>query len=228
MQKPGILAKIKSQFVSGKRKVRRMKGGLLKGLNFPLNLKRQSQVYLGLYERETHGWIQKLTTAIRTFIDAGANNGQLTTFALLRTKAEQVLAFEPETFQHEWIRKAIHANGGKDAEQLKIYPFFLGSKDNGTVRTVDSFGPKIEYPCFLKVDVEGGEVDLLRGAKETLRGGDCRLVVETHTESKEQECIALLKELGYTVEIIPNAWWRAILPEDRPLGHNRWLAAYVR
>jgi MoaA/NifB/PqqE/SkfB family radical SAM enzyme len=91
-------------------------------------------------------------------------------------------------------------------------------------RTLDSFRPRIKYPCFIKVDVEGAEVDVLRGVEEILERG-VRLVIETHSENAERRCVDFLEERGYETKIIKSAWWRSILPEQRPDSHNRWLAA---
>ena len=203
-----------------------MQGGLLKGLRFPLSLHNQAQVYLGLYERETHDWIVRLTDDIHTFVDAGANNGQLSTFALAKTDARRVLAFEPEVFQHESIRIAARANDVDDADRLRIYSWFLGDDTGEDVRPLDAFQDEIAYPCFLKIDVEGGETEVLRGATSVLQEGECRLLVETHAEAKEDECRSILRRLGYTTQVIDHAWWRAILPFERPRDHNRWLIAH--
>jgi hypothetical protein len=36
----------------------------------------------------------------------------------------------------------------------------------------------------------------------------------------------MLTAQGFQLEVVPNAWWRVILPEMRPIEHNRWLAAW--
>ena len=35
-----------------------------------------------------------------------------------------------------------------------------------------------------------------------------------------------LERNGFRVRIVPNAWWRVVLPEQRPVELNRWLVAY--
>ena len=45
-------------------------------------------------------------------------------------------------------------------------------------------------------------------------------------EEAERDCVAFLQSAGYRMKIISQGWWRAILPENRPSLHNRWLVAW--
>lgn len=78
---------------------------------------------------------------------------------------------------------------------------------------------------MIKIDVEGAELDVLKGAEQTLRRLPCGVVVETHALHLEKECLALLQGLGYQTRIVRNGWYRALLPETRKIPHNRWLVA---
>ena len=51
------------------------------------------------------------------------------------------------------------------------------------------------------------------------------LLVETHSVELERDCMGLLEELQYHCQIIENAWWRNVIPELRPIQHNRWFFA---
>jgi hypothetical protein len=53
-----------------------------------------------------------------------------------------------------------------------------------------------------------------------------RWLIETHSLDLERGCIELLAGHGYVTRIIPNAWWRIAVPEQRHGEINRWLAAY--
>jgi len=41
-------------------------------------------------------------------------------------------------------------------------------------------------------------------------------------------CLRSLTEAGYVVRVVHDAWWRVVLPEQRPSTHNRWLVARRR
>ena len=83
-------------------------------------------------------------------------------------------------------------------------------------------------PGFIKVDVDGFELEVLRGAARTFREKCVDLLLETHSPALEQHSIEILQGFGLTTQIIKNSWYRSILREQRPSAHNRWLWASNR
>ncbi len=77
---------------------------------------------------------------------------------------------------------------------------------------------------FFKIDVDGWELDVLKSAEALISITECRFIIETHSPELEQSCIRFLTAHGYRVTVIPNAWWRIAVPEQRP-AHNRWISA---
>jgi hypothetical protein len=77
----------------------------------------------------------------------------------------------------------------------------------------------------VKIDVEGGELDVLQSAPQLFEKNAADFLIETHSLELEERIIGLFTDSGYTTEIIRPAWWRRLLPEQRPLIHNRWLIA---
>jgi hypothetical protein len=63
-----FLSAVKGRFVSKERRPRRVVSGPHKGLVMQLGFAKELQMYLGLYERETHGWIKRLSRGIGTGI----------------------------------------------------------------------------------------------------------------------------------------------------------------
>jgi hypothetical protein len=51
------------------------------------------------------------------------------------------------------------------------------------------------------------------------------ILVETYSSEPERHCVNFLEEVGYTCRIIKDAWWRSLIPQQRPREHNRWLFA---
>jgi hypothetical protein len=80
-------------------------------------------------------------------------------------------------------------------------------------------------PVPLKIDVDGAELDVLRAIRGFLSSRRVFLLLETHSEELDAECGSFLEELGYDVAVVPQAWWRRFIPEQRPIGFNRWLWA---
>lgn len=61
---------------------------------------------------------------------------------------------------------------------------------------------EIERPNFLKVDVEGAELRVLRGARETLVTAKPVIAAELHTVANAVECTEFLHDLGYRMTIL--------------------------
>jgi hypothetical protein len=70
----------------------------------------------------------------------------------------------------------------------------------------------------------GCEIDVLRSGRQLLRSSNVRWLIETHSPDLESECLRFLTDFGYQTQMIPNAWWRCFVPEERT-KHNRWLVA---
>ncbi len=64
------------------------------------------------------------------------------------------------------------------------------------------YGPKgLRKPSYIKIDVEGAEFDVLKGARKLLQEERPILLLSTHdryVEGIKEECFDLLKSVGYT------------------------------
>jgi FkbM family methyltransferase len=152
---------------------------------------------LGLYEPEKTRAIQALLKPGETFVDVGGNKGDFALLAAkIVGDNGNVVCIEPEPTNLNWIRRSIDLNGYKnikvcnlalsdhDGESL----LHLGTKsgfhtllsgapdrDQGSlkvrVRKLDSLLPELDVRAVnvLKIDVEGAELQVLKGAIETIR-----------------------------------------------------------
>ena len=211
-------------FPSG-RTPRTIRGGLLAGLRMQVDFAHETQRWLGLQEREIHGLLRRFSEGIRTAVDVGASDGMYTLYFLARTPAQKVLAFEPCSERLSLLKANLALNHLEDNQRLEMVPKFVRASLGADSVTLDSFAPSIVPPCLVKVDVEGGEAELLRGAPSLLGWRGMRWIIEVHSKDLEEECIEILRAAHYRTQIVPNAWWRAVVPELRPLELNHWLVA---
>lgn len=191
-----------------------------------LSLRHQSQIYLGLFEREVHPWLVRLTRGIHTAIDIGADSGEYTLFFLRRTDAEKVLAFEPNPEALPLLRENLQFNALGESNRLEVSTAMVGESNGANKVSLDSLVGSMRLPCFIKMDVDGAEAEILKGAGRLNGSGGVRWLIETHSKSLESECLEQLNAAGFETRIIGNAWWRVIIPELRPIEHNRWVAAW--
>jgi hypothetical protein len=221
----GLVSKIKGHVVPHGKAVRSIQGGALRGIRMNLDLAYETQMYLGLAEREIHAALTQFSREVRTAIDIGSAFGEYTLFFLTKTPAQRVFAFDPEPRMQGQLYENLRLNGIASDPRLQFSPKYVGKAADEKTITLDLLIPEIEFPCIVKVDVDGSEVDVLRGARLFLGIDGVRWIIETHSKQLEADCVVLLRNAGYLTSIVPNAWWRTIVPEQRPIELNRWLLA---
>lgn len=217
---------IKSAFGAGSKRPHRIWTGAFRGLTLHLDASNSMQVILGFYERETYRYLRKLSTGIGTAIDIGAAQGEYSIFFLKTARAQSVLAFEPHPENRETFQENLKSNDLDSDERLKIIRKYLGRREETDWTTLDSFTAGLCEPVFIKMDVDGAEVEVLWGAKKLLGLRRVRLLIETHSAELEDQCVRILDESGFSTKIIHNGWWRSIVRDQRPIAHNRWLIGY--
>jgi FkbM family methyltransferase len=153
-----------------------------------------------------------------TVIDCGANIGNHTVFWGMFCK--KVIAFEPFKANFDLLEKNIAANSiNAEAHRLvmsdtvgrfsstEITPNLGGIRflkdDNGEYHsnTLDNIVKnKVD---LLKIDVEGDEVEVLRGAKRILQEDHPTLFIEVHfiRDNMDKECLEVLKQYGYQEDV---------------------------
>lgn len=188
--------------------------------------KTQRTMSLGLFEPGETRLITELLGPGDTFIDVGAHIGWFSTLAASRVGGNgQVIACEPYPANVTALRQNLELNG---ARNVRVVEAALGSGpgtlrlasagDSGGVTALDwAHDGQVEVPLttlddvaadlttikLLKVDVEGWEPDVLRGATRTLaRTGNVLIEVNRpalqKAGSSPEEVFDLLRATGFT------------------------------
>lgn len=175
-------------------------------------------------EPGTRRILQMIAPAGGTAVDVGASVG-LHTLALARAigPAGKLHAFEAEPRLEPFLRRTLHANGLHHVE-LKILAvgaehgeavfhvartighsslYALGSPSEVReevkvqLRPLDELIPETTKVDVIKIDVEGAELDVIKGAEKTLvRSPDCALVAELGPSHLTRVGISLAEWLG--------------------------------
>jgi hypothetical protein len=224
-RKPGVLRYLKTALLPTGRRPVTILTGPFKGIRMELDLQNESQIYAGLYEREVFSSIGRLSKDVRTVVDIGAAQGEYTFYSLMKTNAERVISFEPEPSMIARLGHNLKLNALDRNPRLEMCTKYVGSVDGDNTIGVEQLSSWIQPPCFIKMDIEGGEAEVLRAcAERLLQGPGLRWLIETHSDALRKDCESILASCGYTTKYIPQAWWRALIPELRGTDVG-WLVA---
>lgn len=201
---------------------RRLPSGIGRGLRLALDLRGgHIGLYLGLYEVELNSHLRKLCYPGALCFDIGGSIGY-DALVLAKLSRSKVVTVEASSDLCHQITANVHANWTLASSVSVVNAYVDRSSVCDGHITVDDLAEQHFVPDFIKIDTEGGEVDTLRGAAQTL--GDRRpgLLIEVHSAELEAECIALLRGFGYIPTIVEQ---RRFLRDHRPTDHNRWIIA---
>jgi methyltransferase FkbM-like protein len=197
--------------------------GVGRGCRFVIDPAHKSQRIVGLDEAELAAGFRRNASRARTFIDVGASDGYYPVVALRLNPSLTAVGCEPQTDleRRAWENYRLTFPAGGPRMEWVAKPVGDGP---GQV-ALDDLAAGRPGPVFVKIDVDGGEVGVLRSGPGVLARADCALLVEVHSRPLEEGCVEGLRAAGYHCRVIPNAWWRRLVPEHRPIGWNRWVAA---
>lgn len=198
---------------------RRIPVGIARGVRMRIDFAHQTRQYLGLYELELDRHLRRMLRPGVSAFDVGAQAGYDSLAIANRTRAP-VAAFECDD-------QCLAAMGQSFALNPELAPLIrpvramvgVGEDRLGLDDWAFSEG---FVPDFVKLDIEGGEVDALRSASRILRERRPALVVEVHSLDLERAVGRTLVDHGYRPVVVSQ---RALLSDRRPMAHNRWLVA---
>ena len=178
----------------------------------------------GLFECQLMEWAKQFCKSDKIFLDIGAHTG---TYAIsLATSSREVVAFEPQRSTFYALCGSVVASGY--ANQITCHQCGLGSEDQvgkqtlkivsndggGSsllpseretvireetveIRTLDSFN--LKDVGFIKMDVENNELNVLRGALDTIRESDYPPILFESNDSNPELFGFLREALKYKI-----------------------------
>jgi FkbM family methyltransferase len=170
------------------------------GLRFELDLADwiQRSIYLGTFEQEESRLVAKFLVPGMTVIDVGANVGYYTALAASRVGSQgRIFAIEPDTRAFARLQSLIDTNRlparafnfglGERSGQEHLYQSPSSRNNTPTMIAHGGFAPTATVPIrrlddcmdewqvtrvdLLKIDVEGWEPQVFRGASRALESG---------------------------------------------------------
>lgn len=168
------------------------------------------------YEKETFNQLKKEIKPNDTFIDVGANIGRFT--IIMAEEGLCVYSFEPIKDNFELLRTNIKNNNLEKKTQLYnvglgdkkekkdicyipykhgeasvVFNFKKGIKEIININKLDDVKIKVQNNCFLKIDVEGFEYNVLIGAGKFIKKYKPKIIIEIWREETKE----ILKNYGY-------------------------------
>ena len=180
--------------------------GPAKGLSVVLNLTEPEQLEMA----------RKLAPSVGVCWDIGANVGLYT--LLFSRYSMHVFAFEPLPRNIRYLVRTLEVNGVTNAtivpcavsDSVGLSAFQEGanyaegrldSKGRQPVAVIsgDAFASTYGVvPSLVKIDVEGGELSVLKGANKLLLNHKPTILLSTHGESRRVDCFSFLRSVGYS------------------------------
>jgi len=193
--------------------------------------------WLGSYEMNKRLAFEREIKDGSIIYDIGANVGYFTLLASVMVGENgRVYAFEPLPRNIDFLKKHISLNIISNIEVIEAAVssdsgeafFDLGastamghlSEDGGLHVRMVSLDDlvstrRISPPNYMKIDVEGAEYEVLRGAKGIIETYQPILFLDTHQRSAHKETINFLEEHHYQFEIL----------DGKPLSATKELIA---
>ena len=223
---PGIgdvmLGMVDAAFPTHELLTRRIRAGPLRQMVIEID-PRALDMVIGRYEPAIQLVVERTLRAGDVAFDVGANLGYFT--LLMATNvgpSGRVVAFEPDPDMVSALERNLSRNI-RDADSVVALAAAAGAEagkvafkrgwraTRGAVvatggdfevdmMTVDDAAGRFGAPRLLKIDVEGGEVDVLAGASDVLDTAKPLVLVEVHSDALESACMQLLEGFGYVCE----------------------------
>lgn len=200
-----------NRLVGSEQRVVRVRSGAARGARLALDLSREKAYWLGYYEPSVQKFLEQNVAPGDVVYDVGAHIGFFSVCAA--RLGAVVYAFEPVPGNAARLRDNVSLNdleihvveaaAWETSGSVDLVP---GDSDfetraapgSGTASvSLDAFAEREPEPALIKLDVEGAEAEVLRGARRILAQARPLLVCEIHGEGARGEVEQLLS--GYSI-----------------------------
>jgi FkbM family methyltransferase len=222
---------VSHRVVSSSEKVwAQIEGGPGKGLWVELNPRTGGSYLRGQAETVIQNILVERLRAGMVFYDLGANIGLFSLLAArLVAPTGRVISFEPDPDTAARLERNIARNGYQNVtviqagvssttEKRSFKVADASSSDHGVGRfaaeaadgknilvecvALDDFVGNVPAPDAIKCDVEGAEIEVLRGARKVLQQHKPWIICELHSDANRVAFGNILNESGYRVETV--------------------------
>lgn len=193
--------------------------------NMPLTLLGETTKEEILYDRRTIEFAKNGLKPDSVILDIGANNGSILSRLMKVSPFGRYYAYEPIPFFAEYLSKrysravvkeiALSNQSGFTSFSNTFGSPALSSLDHNRIEssgvpyrviqvktdTLDNQFEKIDALDFVKIDVEGHEIQVLEGGIETIKRHMPHIVIEINKES-EKYIRKVLERIGYEVSFL--------------------------
>lgn len=213
--------------------------GMGKGLKLCVDTRSEKFYWTGLHESHLQTTIRELLQEGDSFWDIGAHIGFFSLIASRLVGPTGIVhAFEPMNENRDRLRESLALNGITNvnvhseaiadfvgyailyahAASLKWSLHERESNAGGqsvACTTIDALTQQLGPPSLIKIDAEGAELDVLRGAKHTINNHSPKLVVEFTDQDRLDRAEKLLPQYEFA-HLAANHWSLAPCRNDRP------------
>ena len=153
------------------------------------------------------------------FLDIGAHGGLYSIILKKNFPELNILSFEPDRQNRYQLYSNLFLN--KLEKDIKVFDFGLSNKsgivafgirkegnrggktiqksgnEKINIKPLDRVITEEQKACFIKIDVEGHEKEVILGSKKFLSNNSCLIQVEVLNESKFKSFDLMMSELGF-------------------------------
>ncbi len=218
--------------------------GGLAGKKMMLDMQTEKDYWLGTYEMDLQQAIQDWVQSGMVAYDVGANIGYVSLLLAKRVGENgQVFSFEPLPSNQERLQKNLALNPKlnvklipKAVAEKAGKTAFLVHSSGGMGKLQGSLGKNTDYenkievetaslddfvykeknaaPNIIKIDIEGGEVQALKGMQRLLKEAKLMLLLELHGHEAAKSTWNILREASYNLYYMRAGYRKIAAPEN--------------